>query len=88
MRVRLTETYLYWIDSLRDPIARARIQARVDRLVHGNPGAHRYLGGGVTELKIDIGPGYRVYFEQRGNVLTLLASGDKGARKADSRKAA
>jgi putative addiction module killer protein len=76
MRVRLTETYLYWIDSLRDPIARARIQARVDRLVHGNPGAHRYLGGGVTELKIDIGPGYRVYYVIREvDLVVLLARG-------------
>lgn len=84
MRVRLTQTYIDWIDSLRDPIARARIQARVDRLVHGNPGAHRYLGDGVSELKIDFGPGYRVYYAIRGSELVvLLAGGDKSSQQRD-----
>ncbi len=61
MHVEETEVYRDWINGLKDLAARARIQVRVDRLVHGNPGAHRPLTGGVSELKIDVGPGYRVY---------------------------
>ena len=64
MRVRMTTVYRDWINGLRDHVARARIQVRVDRLVHGNPGLHRALREGVSELKIDIGPGYRVYFTE------------------------
>ena len=56
-QVRMTRVYLDWINALRDGAARARIQVRVDRLVHGNPGQSRYLGQGVSELKIDVGPG-------------------------------
>ena len=61
MRVRVTEVYLDWINGLGDRVARARIQVRVDRLVHGNPGQQRRLSGGVSELKIDVGPGDRVF---------------------------
>jgi probable addiction module antidote protein len=60
----MTTVYRDWINGLRDHVARARIQVRVDRLVHGNPGSHRALREGVSELKIDIGPGYRVYFTE------------------------
>jgi putative addiction module killer protein len=61
---------------------------RVDRLVHGNPGQHRVLSGGVSELKIDVGPGYRVYFTERGGVLiVLLAGGDKSSQAMDIRLA-
>ncbi len=88
MRVRLTEAYLDWINGLRDRSGRARIQVRVDRLVHGNPGDHRHLAGGVSELRIDIGPGYRVYYTQRGNeLIVLLAGGDKSSQKQDIRRA-
>jgi putative addiction module killer protein len=66
VRVRLTEVYLDWINGLRDRSGRARTQVRVDRLVHGNPGDHRHLAGGVSELRIDVGPGYRVHYTQRG----------------------
>ena len=69
MRVEETEVYRDWINSLKDLAARARIQVRVDRLVHGNPGTHRHLTDGVSELKIDIGPGYRVYYTMRGTRL-------------------
>ena len=62
MRVQQTEVYRDWINGLRDRVVRARIQVRVDRLVHGNPGQHRNLADGVSELKIDVGPGYRVYY--------------------------
>lgn len=60
MRIEATDVYLNWINSLKDRSGRARIQVRVDRLVHGNPGRHRVLTDGVRELKIDFGPGYRV----------------------------
>ena len=61
---------------------------RVDRLIHGNPGAHRNLTEGVAELKIDVGPGYRVYYSQRGDrLLLLLAAGDKSSQAKDIAKA-
>jgi putative addiction module killer protein len=88
MRIEVTEEYLGWINSLRDVVGRARIQMRVDRLVHGNPGQHRVLSGGVSELKIDVGPGYRVYFTERGGALIiLLAGGDKSSQAKDIRLA-
>ncbi|WP_332744562.1 type II toxin-antitoxin system RelE/ParE family toxin [Hydrogenophaga sp.] len=88
MRIEQTDDYRRWINGLRDPMARARILVRVDRLVHGNPGAHRNLTDGVSELKIDVGPGYRVYYTQRGNVLLLLlVGGDKSTQTKDIAKA-
>jgi putative addiction module killer protein len=84
MRFEQTETYLNWINALKDRVVRARIQVRVDRLVHGNPGQCRYLSDGVSEMKIDLGPGYRVYYTQRGQrILILLAGGDKSTQKTD-----
>jgi putative addiction module killer protein len=84
MRVEETEIYREWINALKDRAGRARIQVRVDRLVHGNPGEHRNLTDGVSELKIDVGPGYRVYYTQRGNrLLLLLAGGDKSTQQKD-----
>ncbi|MDE3009555.1 MAG: type II toxin-antitoxin system RelE/ParE family toxin [Pseudomonadota bacterium] len=83
-QVRMTRVYLDWINALRDGAARARIQVRVDRLVHGNPGQSRYLGQGVSELKIDGGPGYRVYYcELDGEFIVLLAGGDKSTQPQD-----
>jgi putative addiction module killer protein len=80
----MTEVYRDWINALRDRTARARIQVRVDRLVHGNPGHHRNLTGGVSELKIDFGPGYRVYYTERGGeIIVLLAGGDKASQQKD-----
>ena len=67
MRVAETEVYRVWINGLRDTVGRARVQVRVDRLVHGNPGQHRNLTGGVSELKIDFGPGYRRLLHAAGN---------------------
>jgi len=88
MRVRMTEVYRDWINSLNDRVGRARIQVRVDRLVHGNPGQHRNLTGGISELKIDIGPGYRVYYTERGGeFMILLAGGDKSTQQQDIRSA-
>ncbi|MES2229094.1 MAG: type II toxin-antitoxin system RelE/ParE family toxin [Pseudomonadota bacterium] len=84
MRVEETETYREWINALRDRAGRARIQVRVDRLVHGNPGQHRDLTHGVSELKTDVGPGYRVYYLQRGTrLILLLAGGDKSTQQDD-----
>ena|SRR3990167_1688561 len=88
MRVQITEVYRNWINSLKDTSGRARIQVRVDRLVDGNPGQHRALTDGVSELKIDFGPGYRVYYTERGGVLiVLLAGGDKSTQQQDIRAA-
>ena len=84
MRVEETETYRDWINALKDRSGRARIQVRVDRLIHGNPGKHRNLTDGVSELKIVFGPGYRVYYTQRGTrLLLLLAGGDKSTQQND-----
>jgi putative addiction module killer protein len=88
MRVETTKVYLDWINSLNDRAGRARIQVRVDRLVHGNPGQHRALTDGVFELKIDFGPGYRVYYTERaGVVVVLLAGGDKSSQQKDIKTA-
>lgn len=88
MRVSMTEVYRDWINALRDRAGRARIQVRVDRLAHGNPGQHRNLTDGVSELKIDFGPGYRVYYTERSGELTvLLAGGDKSTQSKDIRTA-
>ncbi|MFN7346058.1 MAG: type II toxin-antitoxin system RelE/ParE family toxin [Betaproteobacteria bacterium] len=88
MRVKKTDEYRDWLDRLRDQAGRARILVRVDRLIHGNPGSHRNLQGGVSELKIDFGPGYRVYYTQRGEqLLLLLIGGDKSSQTKDIAKA-
>ena len=88
MQVQMTEVYRDWINSLRDRTARARVQVRVDRLVHGNPGLFRNLTGGVSELKIDFGPGYRVYYTERAGILIiLLAGGDKSSQSNDIQRA-
>ena len=88
MLVKTTEVYRDWINSLKDRVGRARIQVRVDRLVHGNPGEYRALTDGVCELKIDVGPGYRVYYTERGGVtIVLLAGGDKSTQSQDIKTA-
>ncbi len=84
MRVEETDIYREWINGLKDRAGRARIQVRVDRLVHGNPGSHRNLTDGIAELKIDFGPGYRVYYTQRGTrLILLLAGGEKSTQQSD-----
>jgi putative addiction module killer protein len=84
----MTEVYRDWIDSLKDRTGRARVQVRVDRLAHGNPGNLRALTEGVIELKIDVGPGYRVYYTERAGVLIiLLAGGDKSSQTKDIQRA-
>ncbi len=88
MEVRETDDYAKWFGNLKDRQARARILERVRRLTFGNPGDVKPVGQGVSELRIDYGPGYRVYFAQRGKVLViLLAGGDKRTQARDIRKA-
>jgi putative addiction module killer protein len=88
MRIQITEVYRDWINGLNDRTTRARIQVRVDRLAHGNPGQHRNLTDGVSELKIDVGPGYRVYYTERnGELIVLLAGGDKSSQAQDIKAA-
>ena len=88
IEIRQTETYADWFASLRDRKARARIDVRIRRLSLGNPGDVRPIGSGVSELRIDYGPGYRVYFVQRGPMLIiLLAGGDKRTQERDIKKA-
>ena len=70
--------------ALRDLRARARVQARIERLIGGNPGDIKPVGSGVSELRINYGPGYRVYIQQKGSTLTiLLAGGDKSTQASD-----
>ena len=84
LEVRRTEVYARWLDGLKDVRARARVLVRVERLVAGNPGDVRPVGEGVSELRIDYGPGYRVYFKRQGRtVVVLLAGGDKRTQSAD-----
>ncbi|MHB8253793.1 MAG: type II toxin-antitoxin system RelE/ParE family toxin [Acidiferrobacter sp.] len=88
IEVHKTDVYVHWLDGLRDERARARVLARVERLLTGNAGDVQPVGEGVSELRIDYGPGYRVYFVRRGRALViLLAGGNKGSQKADIRRA-
>ncbi|MCC6239131.1 MAG: type II toxin-antitoxin system RelE/ParE family toxin [Phycisphaerales bacterium] len=88
MRVEKAEAFGRWIDNLKDKPGRARILMRVDRLIHGNPGTHRNLTEGVSELKIDFGPGYRVYYSIWGDrLLLLLGGGDKSTQRRDVQNA-
>ncbi|MGD9560755.1 MAG: type II toxin-antitoxin system RelE/ParE family toxin [Pyrinomonadaceae bacterium] len=88
IEVRKTDQFANWIDGLRDTRARARIQARIKRLADGNPGDVKPVGKGLSEMRIDHGPGYRVYFLRRGaELIILLAGGDKGSQAKDIRRA-
>ncbi len=82
--IRQTAAYARWFEKLRDRNARSRVLARVRRLSLGNPGLVKPVGEGVSELKIDYGPGYRIYLKQSGNnLMVLLAGGDKRTQKRD-----
>ena len=86
--IRKTDVYAAWIDALRDPFGRARILARVGRLAVGNPGDVKSVGEGVSEMRIDAGPGYRVYFTKHGRqIVILLAGGDKSTQAKDIKTA-
>ncbi len=83
-RIVETPQYRDWFTSLRDDRGRDRIAIRIRRLADGNPGIHRSLSRGLRALKIDVGPGYRVYYVERGGcVILLLAGGDKSTQKVD-----
>lgn len=88
LQIRKTDVYAAWIDDLLDLKGRARILARIERLVAGNPGDAKPVGEGVSELRIDFGPGYRVYFTKRGReIVILLAGGDKSTQATDIKTA-
>ena len=83
-----TRNFEAWLVGLRDERARARVLARIDRLAAGNPGDVRFVGAGVSEMRIDHGPGYRVYYIKQGlEVVILLAGGDKSSQSRDIRTA-
>jgi len=84
IELRKTSLFVNWLDGLRDIKGRARVQARIERLAAGNPGDVEPVGEGVSEMRIDYGPGYRVYLRKRGRELViLLAGGDKSAQARD-----
>ena len=86
--VRRTDEFDNWLRRLRDRVARQKILVRIDRLAAGNPGDVRPVGAGIGEMRVDHGPGYRVYFTQRGPVLViLLCGGDKSTQAADIERA-
>lgn len=86
--IQTTPNFDAWYEGLRDRQARARIAIRISRLADGNPGKHRDLSNGVAELKIDYGPGYRVYYVERNGVTyVLLCGGDKKTQKKDIKTA-
>lgn len=88
MQILRTREFATWLNGLRDRQGRAKIMARIDRLEEGNPGKTRSVGAGVVEMKIDFGPGYRVYFIQRGEVvIVLLCGGDKSGQEKDIKRA-
>ncbi len=88
IEIRKTELFVQWLDRLRDLQARARVQARIERLAAGNPGDVEPVGEGVSELRVNYGPGYRVYFRKRGRELViLLAGGDKSTQAKDIKTA-
>jgi len=88
MIVRQTEVFAAWFAALRDERATARIAARLRRLALGNPGDVRPVGQGVSEMRLDYGPGYRIYYKQVGTeIVLLLCGGDKGSQKRDIAKA-
>ena len=86
--VRRTAAFIDWLTGLRDVQARVRIAKRVDRIAQGNLGDAKSVGNGVSELRFPFGPGYRVYFTMRGDVVViLLCGGDKGSQERDIARA-
>lgn len=84
MEIRKTDLFASWLDALRDIHARARVQARIERMATGNFGDMKAVGEGVSELRIDYGPGYRIYFTKRGSqLIILLVGGDKSSQRRD-----
>ena len=88
VEIRKTDHFIQWLDDLADIRARARVQARIERLAAGNPGDVGSVGEGVSELRINYGPGYRVYFKKRGRELIILLAGGNKSTQAKDIKAA
>ena len=82
-----SDAYNDWVKELRDARAKARIYTRIDRLENGNPGDVKPAGDGISEMRIDYGPGYRVYYKDTGEEIILLCGGDKSTQQADIAKA-
>lgn len=88
IEIRKTDSFVKWLDSLKDIHARARILVRIERLAGGNPGDVKPVGEGVSELRINYGPGYRVYYKMHGRkIIILLAGGAKGSQVSDIKMA-
>jgi putative addiction module killer protein len=88
LEILKSSTFETWFNGLRDRQAQARISARIRRFSLGNPGDVKPVGSGVSEMRIDYGPGYRVYYQQRGAAIALLlCGGDKGSQDADIKRA-
>lgn len=88
VEIRKTDLFAKWLDNLRDIQAKARVLVRIERLASGNAGDVKAVGEGVSEMRIDYGPGYRVYFIQRGSeLLILLSGGDKSSQSRDIKAA-
>jgi putative addiction module killer protein len=87
MAIRSTPAFEKWLRGLKDQRGRAKVLSRIDRLRLGNPGDVKSVGGGVSEMRIDFGPGYRVYVLQRGDDALLLLGGDKGSQERNIKRA-
>ena len=88
IEIRKTEHFANWLDNLRDIQAKARVLVRIERLASGNAGDVKPIGEGVSEMRVNYGPGYRVYFVQRGSeLIILLAGGDKSSQSRDIKTA-
>lgn len=88
IEIRKTDTFAKWIDGLKDIRTRARILVRIERLKTGNPGDVKPVGEGVSEMRIDYGPGYRVYYKKIGQeIIVLLAGGNKKSQNRDIKTA-
>ncbi len=88
LEIRQTEVFSEWMSKLRDVEARAVIARRIERMAGGNFGDHKSVGEGVSELRVQLGPGYRVYYTQRGRqIVVLLCAGDKSSQRRDISKA-
>jgi putative addiction module killer protein len=84
LEIRKTEEFKHWLETLKDLIGRAKIQARIKRLAEGNPGNTKHLGSKVSEMKIDFGPGYRIYYtKQEDTIYLLLIGGNKRTQAKD-----
>lgn len=88
VEIRKTELFAKWLDNLRDIRGKARVLIRIERLASGNAGDVKPVGEGISEMRINYGPGYRVYFIQRGGeLIILLAGGDKSSQSRDIKAA-